>query len=34
MIKRRKTRQVMVGNIAIGGGAPVAIQSMTKCDTS
>ncbi len=33
MIKRRKTRQVKIGNIAIGGSAPVSIQSMTKTDT-
>src|SRR3989338_2950017 len=33
MIKRRKTRQVRIGNVAIGGGAPISIQSMTKTDT-
>jgi (E)-4-hydroxy-3-methylbut-2-enyl-diphosphate synthase len=27
------TRQVRVGNVKIGGGAPVTIQSMTKTDT-
>ncbi|MDP3790350.1 MAG: flavodoxin-dependent (E)-4-hydroxy-3-methylbut-2-enyl-diphosphate synthase [Candidatus Omnitrophota bacterium] len=32
-MKRRKTRQVKIGNIAIGGNAPVSIQSMTKTDT-
>ena len=32
-IKRRKSRQVMVGDIAVGGGAPIAIQSMTNTDT-
>ena len=26
-------RQIKVGNIKIGGGAPVSIQSMTKTDT-
>jgi (E)-4-hydroxy-3-methylbut-2-enyl-diphosphate synthase len=31
--KRKKTRQIFVGNVAIGGGAPVAVQSMTKTDT-
>ncbi len=31
---RRKTRQVHVGSIAIGGDAPVSIQSMTKTDTA
>ncbi len=30
MISRRKTRQVMVGNVPIGGAAPVAVQSMTS----
>jgi (E)-4-hydroxy-3-methylbut-2-enyl-diphosphate synthase len=34
MIKRRKTRQVSVGSVKIGGGCPVSIQSMTKVDTS
>src|ERR671924_1452379 len=30
----RKTRAVRVKNVQIGGGAPVAVQSMTKTDTS
>ncbi len=30
---RRKTREVKVGNIAIGGDNPIAIQSMTNTDT-
>ena len=30
---RRISTQVMVGRIAIGGGAPVAVQSMTNTDT-
>src|SRR3954469_10872640 len=34
MIVRRETRPVMVRNIQIGGGAPVAVQSMTKTDTT
>jgi (E)-4-hydroxy-3-methylbut-2-enyl-diphosphate synthase len=33
-IVRRATRQVQVGSIAIGGGAPVAVQSMTNTDTA
>jgi (E)-4-hydroxy-3-methylbut-2-enyl-diphosphate synthase len=33
MFERRRTRQVQVGGIAIGGGAPVVVQSMTKTDT-
>ncbi|MBF0343664.1 MAG: flavodoxin-dependent (E)-4-hydroxy-3-methylbut-2-enyl-diphosphate synthase [Nitrospirae bacterium] len=27
------TRQVVIGSVAIGGGAPISIQSMTKTDT-
>ena len=34
MIQRRKTRQVRVGSVTIGGEAPVSIQSMTKTDTT
>lgn len=30
---RRKTRQVRVGNVLIGGGAPISVQTMTKTDT-
>jgi (E)-4-hydroxy-3-methylbut-2-enyl-diphosphate synthase len=33
-IVRRTTRQVHVGSIAIGGGAPIAVQSMTNTDTA
>ena len=33
MIKRRKTRQVKIGKVKVGGGAPISIQSMTKTDT-
>jgi len=29
----RTTRQVLVGDVAVGGGAPVSVQSMTKTDT-
>ena len=31
---RRTTRQVRVGSIAIGGGAPIVVQSMTNTDTA
>jgi len=31
---RRKTRQVRVGGVKIGGNAPVSIQSMAKIETS
>lgn len=30
---RRETRPVLVGTVPIGGGAPVAVQSMTNTDT-
>lgn len=33
MIERRKTRQVFVGDIPIGGGAPIPVQSMTTTKT-
>jgi (E)-4-hydroxy-3-methylbut-2-enyl-diphosphate synthase len=32
-IKRRKSRQIMVGNVPIGGDAPIAVQSMTNTET-
>src|SRR5690606_5718917 len=31
--QRSKTREVMVGNVGIGGGNPIRIQSMTTTDT-
>ncbi|WP_051049405.1 flavodoxin-dependent (E)-4-hydroxy-3-methylbut-2-enyl-diphosphate synthase [Nocardiopsis kunsanensis] len=31
---RRKTRQIMVGNVPVGGDAPVSVQSMTTTKTS
>ncbi len=33
MIQRRKTRQISLGSVKIGGDAPVSVQSMTKTDT-
>jgi (E)-4-hydroxy-3-methylbut-2-enyl-diphosphate synthase len=33
MMKRRKTKKIKVGNIYIGGDAPVAVQSMCNTDT-
>lgn len=33
-IKRRKSRQIMVGNVPVGGDAPVAVQSMTNTETT
>jgi (E)-4-hydroxy-3-methylbut-2-enyl-diphosphate synthase len=32
-IKRRKSRAVKIGNVIVGGGFPVTIQSMTNTDT-
>jgi (E)-4-hydroxy-3-methylbut-2-enyl-diphosphate synthase len=32
-ITRKKTRQISLGTVAIGGGAPVAVQSMCNTDT-
>ncbi|MBI3829012.1 MAG: flavodoxin-dependent (E)-4-hydroxy-3-methylbut-2-enyl-diphosphate synthase [Planctomycetes bacterium] len=33
-VQRRKTVGVMVGNVLVGGGAPVRVQSMTNTDTA
>jgi (E)-4-hydroxy-3-methylbut-2-enyl-diphosphate synthase len=33
-IERRQSRQIMVGNVAVGGGAPVTVQTMTNTPTS
>ncbi len=32
--ERRATRQIKVGNVAVGGGAPVSVQSMTITKTA
>ncbi len=32
-IQRRKSRQIHVGNVAVGGDAPVSVQSMTNTET-
>jgi len=34
LAQRRNARQVRVGRVAIGGGAPIAVQSMTNTDTA
>ena len=34
MIKRKITRQIQVGSIKIGGGAPISVQSMTNTKTT
>lgn len=33
MITRKKTKQIMVGDVTIGGNAPIRVQSMTNTDT-
>lgn len=33
MIVRRKTRQICIGNVKIGGDSPIRVQSMTNTDT-
>ncbi|MBV2233956.1 MAG: flavodoxin-dependent (E)-4-hydroxy-3-methylbut-2-enyl-diphosphate synthase [Sterolibacterium sp.] len=33
-LPRRRTRCVMVGNVAVGGAAPIVVQSMTNTDTA
>ena len=33
-IERRPSRQIMVGNVPVGGDAPIAVQSMTNTPTS
>jgi (E)-4-hydroxy-3-methylbut-2-enyl-diphosphate synthase len=34
MYERRKTRQIHVGTVPVGGGAPVSVQSMTTTKTA
>jgi (E)-4-hydroxy-3-methylbut-2-enyl-diphosphate synthase len=33
MARKKKTKQISLGTLKIGGGAPVVVQSMTKTDT-
>jgi (E)-4-hydroxy-3-methylbut-2-enyl-diphosphate synthase len=33
-IERRQSRQIMVGNVPVGGGAPITVQSMTNTRTT
>ncbi len=33
-IMRRKTRQIMVGDVPVGGDAPITVQSMTNTETT
>lgn len=32
-VYRRKSRQIMVGNVPVGGDAPISVQTMTNTDT-
>ena len=34
MIKRKMTRQISIGGVKIGGGAPISVQSMTNTKTT
>ncbi|THB79428.1 MAG: flavodoxin-dependent (E)-4-hydroxy-3-methylbut-2-enyl-diphosphate synthase [Desulfobulbaceae bacterium] len=34
MIQRRKTKQIMIGTVPVGGDAPISVQSMTNTDTA
>jgi (E)-4-hydroxy-3-methylbut-2-enyl-diphosphate synthase len=33
-IKRRRSRRIMVGNVPVGDGAPISVQSMTNTETT
>jgi (E)-4-hydroxy-3-methylbut-2-enyl-diphosphate synthase len=33
-VERRLTRQILLGNVAVGGGAPITVQSMTITKTA
>ncbi|MBM3579269.1 MAG: 4-hydroxy-3-methylbut-2-en-1-yl diphosphate synthase, partial [Alphaproteobacteria bacterium] len=33
-INRRKSRQIFVGKVAVGGDAPISVQSMTNTPTT
>ena len=33
-IKRRKTKKIKVGNVYVGGDAPISVQSMTNTLTT
>jgi len=33
-VVRRKSRQIMVGNVPVGGDAPITVQSMTNTETT
>ncbi len=33
MINRRKSKELFIGNVKIGGNAPISVQSMCNTDT-
>ena len=33
-IQRKRTRKIHIGTVPVGGGAPIAVQSMTNADTA
>ena len=33
LIQRRVSRKIYVGDVAVGGDAPISVQSMTNTDT-
>ena len=34
IIKRKKTREIKVGNVSVGGNSPISVQSMTNTLTT
>ena len=32
--KRKKTKKIWVGDVAVGGDAPISVQSMTNTETT
>ncbi|MEX2131692.1 MAG: flavodoxin-dependent (E)-4-hydroxy-3-methylbut-2-enyl-diphosphate synthase, partial [Pseudohongiellaceae bacterium] len=32
-INRRLTRRIMIGNVPVGGDAPITVQTMTNTET-
>ena len=33
MVDRRKSKKIYIGSVAVGGDAPITVQTMTKTDT-
>lgn len=34
MKKRKISKKIKIGNVEIGGGSPISVQSMTKIDST